>query len=111
MSSCRPIYSYKGKGVAKASMKQAEIRHHAIIHMDGTEPQLVPGEQKFEHLMQKPFSVKAEEGATFHPASRVRFDMTYTVKYNLGVINIGKIPKAQLDRLTKCWDYASGPDA
>lgn len=76
--------------------------------METDQPMLVAGEEQYESIMERPFSVRAATGRTLSSSSRVRFDMVYTIQYNLKVGNMGMIMgKEQVDRLIECWDRAS----
>lgn len=104
-----PVFSHGERGVSKPGLKPVEIKWHAVIHMDDKDPELLLEEAPWKLVMQSPFPVRTTRGGIhgLSATSRIRFDMTYPVQYNLDVCDIGVIKgEDQLKRLTQCWDDA-----
>lgn len=97
----RPIFSYGGRGVSKPGLTEREVRNHAIIHLKDEDPTLVPGEHRWEQVLrtEDAFAVDPVRGVRLSSASRIRFNTPYTVRFNVKVMNIGRVVKEDHERL------------
>lgn len=99
----RPIFSYGGQGVGKHGLNSTEVLRHAVVHMEGRGPSLVPAEndwkKKGKISTDDAFTVHPSVGASLHAASRIRFDQPYTVRFNLPVLDLGIVLREHRSRL------------
>lgn len=59
-------------------------------------------------IIEEPFSVEPTRSSKPHYTSRIRFDTTYKIRYNLKVLELGTIKdEEELERLARCWQKAS----
>ena len=85
--------TYSRKGVAKTGVDASK---HAIIHMQGTEPQLGSGEP---HMTKGPLEVApASPDQKLDYMSRLNFGKIYTVEHNVKVLPVGKITERSMPR-------------
>ncbi|KAK1140563.1 hypothetical protein N8T08_010200 [Aspergillus melleus] len=90
---CFPVSTYSRKGVAKTGVDASK---HAIIHMQGTEPQLGSGEP---HMTKGPLEVApASPDQKLDHMSRLNFGKIYTVEHNVKVLPVGKITERSMPR-------------
>lgn len=94
-------------------MIESEVQHHAIIHMEGSDPILTKKEkERWSHKISTNDAftvVPTTQGVkkfSLAPASRIRFDNTYPVRYTLRVLIIGRVITTHRDRLKKRWRAA-----
>lgn len=99
---CIPINTYNGKGLAKPGLNERDRQAHAIIHMEGTQPQYAPREPR---SAKKPISVRpAAADQRLDPMSRVHFGKVHTVEHNVKVMNVGNITGTSLEYFEGYWN-------
>ncbi|KAI9043868.1 uncharacterized protein KD926_002759 [Aspergillus affinis] len=90
---CFPVSTYSRKGVAKTGVDASK---HAIIYMQGTEPQRGSGEPQ---MMKEPLEVApASPDQKLDYMSRLNFGKIYTVEHNVKVLPVGKITERSMPR-------------
>ncbi|KIW88293.1 uncharacterized protein Z519_10860 [Cladophialophora bantiana CBS 173.52] len=96
-----PINTYHGKGISRDSFDEEDHQAHAIIYMEDTKPERLPGEPV---MLKTPIMVdKTSEDKKLHPASRIRFDKVFTIEHNVRVKNVGKISAASMPYFRLYW--------
>lgn len=81
-----PIFTYGGRATTKSGVEPSE---HAIIHIQGTRPRLVPGEATLE---KKSIAVvPAGSGVRLAPASRINFGIQHPIQHNVKVKDLGTV--------------------
>ncbi|KIX04530.1 uncharacterized protein Z518_05400 [Rhinocladiella mackenziei CBS 650.93] len=96
-----PINTYQGKGLLRGGFDQDEIDAHAIIHMEGTNPQPIAGEPR---MTKTPIIVdNTTKDKKLEPSSRIRFDKVFTIEHNVKTRNVGKISRKSLPYFWTYW--------
>ncbi|EXJ66525.1 uncharacterized protein A1O5_10194 [Cladophialophora psammophila CBS 110553] len=96
-----PINTYHGKGISRDSFDEEDRQAHAIIYMEDTKPESLPGESV---MFKNPIMVdKTSEDKKLNPASRIRFDKVFTIEHNVRVKNVGKISAASMPYFRLYW--------
>lgn len=81
-----PIFTYGGRATTKSGVEPLE---HAIIHIQGTRPRLVPGEATLE---KKSIAVvPAGSSVRLAPASRINFGIQHPIQHNVKVKDLGTV--------------------
>jgi hypothetical protein len=95
-----PITTYGGRATTKPGCNP---KKYSIIYMTGTEAQTVRGEIR-GGMTKDPIEVEpANEGEYLQKASRLRFDKTYPVEWNVKVKDVGRVVQRDLTKLLKYW--------
>lgn len=95
-SLCCPIHTYQKRGTT-SRIPRVNYGVHAVVHVAGTTPKLLPGEEppgmgNFPIVLEDRF-------VTVEPSSRLNFGKVYTVEHNTEVRNVGKISKESVPSL------------
>ena len=105
---CIPINTYNGKGLSKPGLSERDRQSHAIIYMEGTQPQYAPGEPR---SAKKPIAVKpAGADQKLDWMSRVYFGKVHTVEHNAKVMNVGNITGTSLEYFEAYWNDKAGEE-
>ena len=86
LTSLSPIFTYGNRATTKSGVEPSE---HAIVHIQGTRPWLVPGETTLE---KKSIAVvPAGSGVRLAPASRINFGIQHPIQHNVKVKDLGTV--------------------
>jgi hypothetical protein len=108
-----PITTYGGRATAKQGCSP---REHAIVYLSGKQPQTVRGEIPIRGeggMTKDPIEIKpASTNESLDIASRLRFDKTYPVEWNVKVKDIGRVVPQDMPRLLQYWkdEYLNDAD-
>jgi hypothetical protein len=100
MLTSSPITTYSGQGTTKHGCKPSE---HAIVYISGRRPQYVEGEYGNGMTMEPIEIVPADATVDFHPASRLRFNKTFPIEWNVKVKEIGRVASHDLVKMSRYW--------
>ncbi|CAO2654012.1 Nn.00g107450.m01.CDS01 [Neocucurbitaria sp. VM-36] len=90
------ISTYQNKGTLAPRCNSSE---HAVVHMVGTQPQLLPGELE-KGLRKEPIQVvPADETESLHPTSRLCFGKFYPIEWNVEAKDIGFVAQHDMSKL------------
>lgn len=109
-SSCLPIQTYGGRGVAKPTLIKSQ---HAIIHTSKRPPNPtaseLPNAKQREDVMKTPIRVKPRSiSDQMDPTSRVNFFKIYTIEHNIKVYEVGDVHQDSVRRFQRHFDDSWG---
>jgi hypothetical protein len=105
---CIPINSYGGQGLRKRGMTRQEVAAHAIIHMTGQQPTILPEEQSMKKM---PLEVApSDSDQKLAPSSRLNFAKVYTVESFHKVAEVGRVTPNSLRQLREYWQEQTEED-
>ena len=105
LTSFSPIFTYGNRATTKGGVKPSE---HAIIHIQGDWPQLMPGEAALE---KEPIAVvPASPSVKLAPASRINFGIQHPIQHNVKVKDLGTVCAEDMSKLIAYWRIEKDKD-
>ncbi|KIX04533.1 uncharacterized protein Z518_05403 [Rhinocladiella mackenziei CBS 650.93] len=98
---CVPISSYSGRGVTK-NMDSKDAQAHAIIYPSSRPkpPRPLEDEPDFK---KRAIAVNMNEGHSLGTTSRIHFGKSYTIEWNIKVMDVGMIADNSMPEFEEYW--------
>ena len=95
----RPVSTYSRRGALKQGLN---VMDHAIIHMRGERPVVLPGERE-RGMYKEPIEVVPAPAQRLSETSRINFGTIHTVQYYSPVCAVGMVSDGSKAKLEQYW--------
>ena len=98
-----PINTYGGMGLRKPGLKASNVEANARIYVEGDQPRWLEGEPHSpkKDIVVRPVSTGGQN--RLHPASRLCFERTHSIEYNMAIMKIGTMSETSMPYLLRYW--------